>query len=110
MFKTNFKGVTLPTKVHLGKDGFDVEIENFNVTHEILGHKEWELKADIAQINTATKVTQLKQVELILHQKNNEKAFLYADKGTLYEATREVDLQGHVKLISTADVLRGHYN
>ena len=38
-------------KIKVMEKGVDVEIENFKVTHEAKGVKEWELKADFAQIN-----------------------------------------------------------
>lgn len=109
MFKTNFKEFSGPLKVKLSKTGVDIEIENFHVTHKVLGRKKWELKASLAQINTKDKITVLKEVELILHHDNNQRATIYADKGTLYEATKEVDLQGHVRLISNSEILKADY-
>ena len=53
-------------KVKLMKKGVDVEIENFKVTHEVMGKKEWILKAGLAQVNNKEDITHLKDVEMIL--------------------------------------------
>lgn len=109
MFKTNFKEFSGPLKVKLSQNGIDIEIENFKVTHKVLGQKKWELKASLAQINTKDKITILKNVELILHHGNDQQAVIYADTGTLYEASKEVDLQGNVRLISSPEILKAGY-
>ena len=44
----------------MGK-GIDLEIENFKMTHEVKGNKEWILKAALAQTNNQTNVTNLKR-------------------------------------------------
>ena len=53
-------------KVKILDEGVDVEIENFKVTHEVKGKKEWILKAGLAQVNNNENVTRLKNVEMIL--------------------------------------------
>ena len=52
-------------KVKIMEKGVDVEIENFKVTHEVKGKKEWILKAGLAQVNNQEDVTHLKDVEMI---------------------------------------------
>ena len=44
-------------KVKIMEKGVDVEIENFKVTHEVKGKKEWILKAGLAQVNNQEDVT-----------------------------------------------------
>ena len=92
-------------KVKVMKDGVDVEIENFKVTHEVKGVKEWELKADLAQINNATELTQLQNVEMTLHKEDNRKYVISADSGGYKEKTKDVNLSGHVKLVGSAAML-----
>mgnify|MGYP005658973893 CR=1 FL=1 len=92
-------------KVKVMKDGVDVEIENFKVTHEVKGVKEWELKADLAQINNATELTQLQNVEMTLHKEDNRKYVISADSGVYQEKTKDVNLSGHVKLVGSATML-----
>ncbi|MBT5027984.1 MAG: LPS export ABC transporter periplasmic protein LptC [Nitrospina sp.] len=92
-------------KVKVMKDGVDVEIENFKVTHEVKGVKEWELKADLAQINNATELTQLQNVEMTLHKEDNRKYVISADSGVYKEKTKDVNLSGHVKLVGSAAML-----
>ena len=92
-------------KVKIMKDGVDVEIENFKVTHEVKGVKEWELKADLAQINNATELTQLQNVEMTLHKEDNRKYVISADSGVYKEKTKDVNLSGHVKLVGSAAML-----
>ena len=51
-------------KVKFMEKGVDVEIENFKITHEVKGKKEWILKAELAQVNNQENVTHLKDVEI----------------------------------------------
>ena len=46
-------------------EGVDVEIQNFKVTHEVQGKKEWILKAGLAQVSNHENITRLKDVEMI---------------------------------------------
>ena len=85
--------------------GIDVEIENFKVTHEVKGVKEWELKADFAQINNEEDLTKMQNVEMILHKGENKKYVIVADSGTYKEKTNDVTLMGHVKFVGAADIL-----
>ena len=85
--------------------GIDVEIENFKVIHEVKGVKEWELKADFAQINNEEDLTKMQNVEMILHKGENKKYVIVADSGTYKEKTNDVILMGHVKFVGAADIL-----
>ena len=92
-------------KIKVMEKGVDVEIENFKVTHEVKGVKEWELKADFAQINNEEDLTKMENVEMILHKSENRKYVIIADSGTYKEKTNDVNLMGNVKFVGEADIL-----
>ena len=92
-------------KIKVMEKGVDVEIENFKVIHEVKGVKEWELKADFAQINNEEDLTKMENVEMILHKSENRKYVIIADSGTYKEKTNDVNLMGNVKFVGAADIL-----
>lgn len=92
-------------KIKVMEKGIDVEIENFRVTHEVKGVKEWELKADFAQINNQEDLTKMKNVEMIVHKGDNKKYFISADSGTYKKKTNDVNLVGNVKFVGSADIM-----
>ena len=53
-------------KVKIMEKGVNLEIENFKMTHEEKGTKEWILNAVLAQVNNQENVTNLKGVEMII--------------------------------------------
>jgi LPS export ABC transporter protein LptC len=104
---------TLGTSIEMGNvklkvmgKGVDVEIENFKITHENKGVKEWELKADLAQIDNREELTKLQNVEMILHKGENRQYVISADSGVYKSKTKDVDLDGNVKLIGPAEGLK----
>ena len=92
-------------KIKVMEKGVDVEIENFKVTHEVKGVKEWELKADFAQINNEEDLTKMENVEMILHKSENRKYVIIADSGTYKKKTNDVNLMGNIKFVGAADIL-----
>ena len=72
-FISKFKAIPENTDFRISKEGVDVEIKKFKVIHESSGHKEWELKADIAQINEQNETTKMTNVEYIYTNRNNRK-------------------------------------
>ena len=92
-------------KIKVMEKGVDVEIENFKIVHEVKGVKEWELKADFAQINNEEDLTKMRNVEMILHKGENKKYVIVADSGTYKEKTNDVILMGHIKFVGAADIL-----
>ena len=92
-------------KVKFMEKGVDVEIENFKVTHEVMGKKEWILKAGLAQINNKEDVTHLKDVEMILPKDNNHPYIITAKSGTYQSSSKEIDLIGNVKLTGNSQYL-----
>ena len=92
-------------RVTVMEKGIDVEIENFKVIREVKGVKEWELKADFAQINNEEDLTKMQNVEMILHKGENRKYVIIADSGTYKKKTNDVNLMGNIKFVGAADIL-----
>jgi LPS export ABC transporter protein LptC len=93
-------------KLKVMEKGVDVEIENFMITHENKGVKEWELKADLAQIDNQQDLTTMKNVEMILHKGGSQRYVISADSGIYKKATEDVSLDGNVKLVGPAEGLK----
>ena len=93
-------------KLKVMEEGIDVEIENFMITHENKGVKEWELKADLAQIDNQQDLTTMKNVEMTLHKAGIKKYIISADSGIYRKATEDVSLNGNVKLVGPAEGLK----
>ena len=98
-FISKFKATSENIDFRISKEGVDVEIKKFNVIHESSGHKEWELKADIAKINQKNDTTKMSNVEYIYTNKNNKKFKVYADSGILKSKTNDLNLEGNVRMI-----------
>ena len=93
-------------KLKVMEDGIDVEIENFMISHENKGVKEWELKADLAQIDNQRDLTTMKNVEMTLHKAGSKQYVITGDSGIYRKATEDVSLNGHVKLVAPAEELK----
>ena len=96
-------------KVKLMNKGVDVEIENFKVTHEIKGKKEWILEAGLAQVNNHEDITQLKDVQMILPKGDSPPYVITAESGTYQNSSKDVALVGRVKLTGDAQSLAGRF-
>ena len=64
-FVSKVKATSEDVDFRISKEGVDVEIKKFKVIHENLGRKQWELKADLAEINQKNEITKLSNVEYI---------------------------------------------
>ena len=93
----------------MGK-GVDLEIEDFKLTHEVKGNKEWILKAALAQVNNQENVTNLKGVEMIIPKGQNHPYVITAESGTYQNTSKIIDLVGHVKLTGDAKSLAERFN
>ena len=93
----------------MGK-GVDLEIENFKMTHEVKGNKEWILKAALAQTNNQTNVTNLKGVEMIIPKGENQPYVITAESGTYQKTSKDIYLAGHVKLTGDAESLAERFH
>ena len=96
-------------KVKFMEKGVDVEIENFKITHEVKGKKEWILKAGLAQVNNQENVTHLKDVEMILPKVNNHPYIITAKSGTYQNSSKDIDLIGNVKLTGNSQSLASRF-
>ena len=96
-------------KVKIMNKGVDVEIENFKVTHEIKGKKEWILEAGLAQVNNHEDITQLKDVQMILPKGDSPPYVITAESGTYQNSSKDVALVGRVKLRGDAQSLAGRF-
>lgn len=85
--------------------GVDIEIENFEVVHEVSGGKKWELKADLAQVNLEKDVTLLTKVELRIKEGNVQEFWVVADSGSIQNGSKDIQLEGHVKMVGEAKVI-----
>ncbi len=95
----------IPTAINLGTDGIDIKIKNFNVLHEVLGNKQWELSAEDAQIDNEKGRIILSKVAVTLNHDANNKSQIFADTGVMNSETKEIELVGHVKFIADANLL-----
>ena len=93
-------------KLKVMEKGIDVEIENFMITHENKGVKEWELKADLAQIDNQQNLTKMKNVEMTLHKGGSKQYVISADSGIYKKSTEDVSMDGNVKLVGPAEGLK----
>jgi LPS export ABC transporter protein LptC len=103
-FNTSFDIGNVNIKA-MGK-GVDVEIENFKVTHENKGIKEWELKADLAQIYNDEDLTKLQNVEMVVHKGKGGQYIISADSGVYKSETEDVSLDGNVQLLGSIDIFK----
>ena len=97
-------------KVKIMDEGVDVEIENFRVTNEVDGKKEWILKAGLAQVSNHEDVTRLKNVEMILPKQNNQPYIITAESGTYQNTSKDIHLVGHVKMTGDLKSLAGRFH
>ena len=97
-------------KVKVMGKGVDLEIEDFKLTHEVKGNKEWILKAALAQVNNQENVTNLKDVEMIIPKGQNHPYVITAESGTYQNTSKIIDLVGHVKLTGDAESLAERFN
>jgi len=86
-------------KVKVMGSGIDVEIENFKLENKGEEGKNWELKADLAQIDRKNDLTHLTNIELWMATGDNKGFHITADSGTLKNGNEDFDFVGHVKLV-----------
>lgn len=81
----------------------DIEIENFKVTHEVLGEKDWEIEAKEAQVKNDEQKILLTEVNVTLNTDENQKSTISADTGTINSETKDIELEGNVKFKADMD-------
>lgn len=101
LYKNNLPA-TLPIQITLTESGADISIQNFKVAHEVSGRKDWELKAESAEINNQKNLTYLKNVEMEMSLENQQKFWVKAEQGILNNKTNEFELEGRVRVTADA--------
>ena len=109
IFLSPFQVTSENIDVKLDEDGLDVKIKNFKVIHENSGRKDWELKADLAQINQKKEITKMNNVEYIFFDNEMRKFKVSADTGTLMNKTNDLDLEGNVKMLIETEILKEQF-
>jgi LPS export ABC transporter protein LptC len=110
IFLTTFQATSESIDIKFNDDGIDVKIKNFKIVHDNSGRKDWELKAELAEINQNKKTTTLNKVEYIFFKDEMKKIKVYADFGTLMNKTNDLSLEGNVKMLIQADVIKKNLN
>ena len=103
---STYKATTENIDLRLTKEGIDIHIEKFKLVHEKSGHKDWELKADFAQINKVKETTKMKNIEYSYTNKNQKKFKVYADMGTLINKTNDLSLEGNVRMLIEKSIIQ----
>ena len=103
---STYKASTKNIDILLTKEGIDVHIEKFKVVHEKSGHKDWELKADFAQINKKKETTKMQNIEYIYINENQKKFKVYADSGTLTNKSNDLELEGNVRMLIERAIIK----
>ena len=106
----NNKVETGKIKAKLMGKGVDLEIENFKMTHEEKGTKEWILNAVLAQVNNQENVTNLKGIKMIIPKGQNQPYVITAESGTYQNTSKDIYLAGHVKLTGDAESLAERFH
>ena len=109
IFLSPFQVTSENIDIKLDEDGLDVKIENFKVIHESSGRQDWELKADLAQINQKQETTKLNNVEYIFVNNEMREFKVSADFGTLKNKTNDLDLEGNVKMLIETEILKEQF-
>ena len=105
---SKYKVTTENIDLRLTKEGVDVHIKKFIVEHEKSGHKDWELKADFAQINKKKETTKMQNIEYIYINENQKKFKVYADSGTLTNKTNDLNLEGNVRMLIERSIVQAN--
>lgn len=85
----------------------DIEIENFKVTHDVSGNKDWEIKAKEAKVRNKESKIIMTDVNVTLNSNKNRKSTISADTGTLNRETKDILLEGNVKFKADASSIFG---
>jgi len=106
IFLSTFHATSESIDIQFDDDGFDVKIKNFKIEHENSGRNDWELKAELAQINQKKDTTKLNNVEYIFTNEDMRKFKAYADFGTLSNKTNNLSLEGNVKMLIETGIIK----
>ena len=105
IFLSTFQATSESIDIQFDDDGLDVKIKNFKIAHEKSGRNDWELKAELAQINQKKETTKLNNVEYIFINDEMKEFKAYADFGTLSNKTNDLSLEGNVKMLIETGII-----
>jgi len=98
----NKEGLPIETLKMMSKN-VDIEIENFEVTHEALGQNKWNIKAKEAKVKNKENQIILTDVKVTLDPDQDRKTTISADSGTINQETQDIRLEGNVKFKTNVD-------
>ena len=81
----------------------NIKIDNFKVTHDVLGDKDWEIKAKEAKVKNEENKIILTDVNVTLNSEENRESTISADSGTINRETKDIQLEGNVKFKANAN-------
>ena len=106
IFMSTFKATSDSVDINFDEDGLDVKIKNFKVIHENSGRRDWELKADLAQINKKQETTKMNNVQYTFVNNQMRKFKVFADFGTLINKNNDLELEGNVRVLVETDIIK----
>ena len=106
IFMSTFKATSDSVDINFDEDGLDVKIKNFKVIHENSGRRDWELKADLAQINKKQETTKMNNVQYTFVNNEMRKFKVFADFGTLLNKNNDLELEGNVRVLVETDIIK----
>ena len=106
IFMSTFKATSDSVDINFDEDGLDVKIKNFKVIHENSGRRDWELKADLAQINKKQETTKMNNVQYTFVNNEMRKFKVFADFGTLLNKNNDLELEGNVRVLVETAIIK----
>ena len=106
IFMSTFKATSDSVDISFDEDGLDVKIKNFKVIHENSGRRDWELKADLAQINKKQETTKMNNVQYTFVNNEMRKFKVFADFGTLLNKNNDLELEGNVRVLVETAIIK----
>jgi len=109
LIKSLYKDVLPVETLKTMSKNVDIKIENFKVTHQVLGDKDWEIKAKEAKVKNEESKILLTEVNVTLNAEENRKSTISADTGTINRETRDIQLEGNVKFKADSNNFFGQF-
>lgn len=109
LIKSLYKDVLPVETLKKMSKNVDIKIENFKVTHQVLGDKDWEIKAKQAKVQNEENKIILTEVNVTLNAEENRKSTISADTGTINRETKDIQLEGNVKFKADSNNFFGQF-
>ncbi len=109
LIKALNKGAIPVETLKMMSKNVDIEIKNFKVTNEVLGDKNWEIKAKSAKVKNEENKIILTDVNVTLNADENRKSTISADTGTINRETKDIQLEGNIKFKADANNFFGQF-